>query len=144
MIKENYIIRDFESNDFASLIELWDELDLSSKERGDDLETIERTLEIGGRLLLLENIIDNKILGSSWLTHDGRRIYLHHFGICKEYQGKGLSHLLLDESLFFAKELNMQIKLEVHKNNEVASKLYKKAGFKLLGDYIVMIIRKFS
>jgi len=84
------------------------------------------------------------IIGSSWLTSDGRRLYLHHFGIIPEYQGRGLSKLLLEESLAFAKEIDQQIKLEVHQNNNIAKNLYTKAGFKYLGDYEVYIIRDIS
>jgi ribosomal protein S18 acetylase RimI-like enzyme len=69
---------------------------------------------------------------------------LHHFGIKKSYQGKGLSNKLLDASLAAAKQMGMQIKLEVHKNNEIAGNLYRKAGFAALGDYEVLIIRDIS
>jgi len=83
-----------------------------------------------------------RIIGTSWLTSDARRIYLHHFGIKPGYRGKGLADLLLKESLEYAKSTGLQIKLEVHKNNKNAIELYKKAGFKYLGDYDVYIIRK--
>ena len=66
------------------------------------------------------------------------------FGVLTEYQGKGLSKLLLSKSLAFAKEIGLQIKLEVHKNNIIAKKLYKNASFKYLGDYEVYIIRDIS
>ncbi|RLD73184.1 MAG: hypothetical protein DRJ10_18120 [Bacteroidetes bacterium] len=84
---------------------------------------------------------NEKIIGSSWLTNDGRRLYLHHFCILPKYQSKGLSKTLLDKSLAFAKEVNLQIKLEVHRDNTIAKELYHKGGFKYLGDYEVYIIR---
>ncbi len=34
-----------------------------------------------------------------------------------------------------------QVKLEVHRSNNVAVELYRKAGFEFLGDYDVYIIR---
>jgi ribosomal protein S18 acetylase RimI-like enzyme len=84
------------------------------------------------------------IVGTSWLTVDGRRTYLHHFGINSDYQGNGLSKILLDASLKLAKTYGMQIKLEVHNDNVKALGLYKKAGFTYLGDYHVYIIRDIS
>jgi ribosomal protein S18 acetylase RimI-like enzyme len=36
----------------------------------------------------------------------------------------------------------MQLKLEVAPKNIAAVKLYEKNGFKLLGDYVVYIIRR--
>jgi len=88
---------------------------------------------------------DTKLLiGSSWITIDGRRSYLQYFGILPEYQNKGLGKKLLEESLKVAKEIGLQIKLEVHKSNITAKKLYEKYGFKYLGDYIVQVIRDIS
>ncbi len=53
------------------------------------------------------------ICGTSWMTNDGRRILLHHFGILPEYQGKGYSKILLKESLRYVKKTGLQVKLEV-------------------------------
>jgi ribosomal-protein-alanine N-acetyltransferase len=138
---KNMMIRDFQEKDYQQLMYLWEETSLSTPKRGDDLEVILRTLKLGGKLILLEDSQQKLIIGSSWLTQDGRRIYLHHFGILPDYQGKGLSKLLLQESLKFAKEKKMQIKLEVHKEHEKTIRLYSNAGFSYLGDYLVYIIR---
>ena len=78
------------------------------------------------------------------MTCDGRRILLHHFGILPEYQGKGLSEILLKESLEFVKSTGLQVKLEVHSSNIKAVNLYKKFGFKHLVGYNVYIIRDIS
>jgi len=134
-------IRDYTYTDYHSLMELWDITGVGNAKRGDYPEIIEQTLTIGGKLILLTEEKSDKIIGSSWLTLDGRRIYLHHFAISPEYQGKKLSKLLLEESLKFAREKKLQIKLEVHKDNVTAINLYTKAGFKYLGDYMVYIIR---
>jgi ribosomal protein S18 acetylase RimI-like enzyme len=75
------------------------------------------------------------------MTYDGRRIHLHHFGILPEFQGQGLSKLLMDESLGFIRKKGTQVKLEVHRSNVKAINLYKKTGFTSLGDYDVYIIR---
>lgn len=82
-----------------------------------------------------------RITGTSWLTFDGRRLHLHHFGIAPAYQGRKLSALLLRESLRVVKEKGYQVKLEVHRTNETAVSIYKKAGFEYLGDYDIYIIR---
>jgi ribosomal-protein-alanine N-acetyltransferase len=136
----NYCIRDYHSTDYPLLMKLWESLDLSNPKRGDNNEIITQSIKIGGKLLIMESSESN-IIGSAWLTNDGRRIYLHHFGIHKQWQNKGLGKVLLKECLQFAKENRMQIKLEVHKDNNAALKLYKKGGFKYLGDYLVYIIR---
>ncbi len=137
-------IREYRKGDFPGIMDVWSATGLSRPERGDDEDTVERSIAMGGAMLVIcgqEGDVE-KITGTSWLTFDGRRLYLHHFGIIPEHQGKGLAVSLLRESLRLAKEKGYQIKLEVHKTNQTAIRLYKKAGFEYLGDYDVYIIRK--
>lgn len=138
---QGFRIRDYKDVDYKAVTRLWEATGMGNAKRGDDKDTIERCMHTGGRLLILEEERNNKIAGSSWMTFDGRRIYLHHFGILPEYQGRGLSKYLLEESMKHIKETGHQVKLEVHSSNRVAIKLYKKYGFKYLGDYQVFIIR---
>jgi len=130
------IIREYRSEDYEQIVALWLKTGLGNPERGDDQKQIERTLNMGGKFLVMENE-EKKIIGTAWITNDGRRLYLHHFGILPEYQQQGLSNPLTEKCLEYAEQLNMQIKLEVHKNNNKAISLYKKFGFKLYG-FIIM------
>lgn len=138
---KNNIIRDFRNEDFTQIEELWAKTGLGNKMRGDDLSTIQLSLKLGGKLIVIEEISTGNIIGTSWMTFDGRRIHLHHFGIDPDYQGQKFSIPLIKETLRFARDKNVQIKLEVHKDNLNAIELYKKNHFKYLGDYIVFIIR---
>jgi len=137
-------IRDFRVKDFEKVREIWERTGLGSPERGDDSQKILKSLEIGGKFFILEKEDIKQVIGTSWMTFDGRRLHLHHFGILPEFQGMGFSKPLLMESLKFAKEKNIQIKLEVHKGNQKAITLYKKYGFEYLGDYDIYIIRSFN
>ncbi|MFZ4546012.1 MAG: GNAT family N-acetyltransferase [Bacteroidales bacterium] len=141
---QNFTIRNYTDIDYNEMISLWEILGLGGVQRGDNENTIRRTIEMGGQLLLLVDCNKNVIIGTSWLTVDGRRTYLHHFGIHSDYQGNGLANYLLDASLKLAKSYGLQIKLEVHKENAKALGLYTKAGFAYLGDYNVYIIRDIS
>jgi len=140
----NFKIRKYQTDDTKQILVLWEQTGLGNKERGDDSHVIENTIKLGGVFFVLENTDSSEIIGTSWITNDGRRLYLHHFGIKPAYQKKGLSKILLTHSLDFAKSLNMQIKLEVHETNEHAIHIYEKAGFKKLGDYMVYIIRNYN
>lgn len=135
-------VRLYRRGDFPGIMEVWSATGLSRPERGDDEATIERSIAIGGTMLVMYDPDDEgRITGTSWLTFDGRRLHLHHFGIAPVHQGKRLSALLLKESLRAVKEKGYQVKLEVHRTNEAAVNIYKKAGFEYLGDYDVYIIR---
>ena len=138
------IIREYRQQDYTEVERLWDETGMGSSIRADDHQTIEKTLNMGGKLFILEEPTTGKVIGTSWLTNDGRRIYLHHFGILPAFQGKGLSKYLLKSSMDFARSTGMQIKIEVHQSNTRAIKLYAKAGFNYLGDYDVYIIRDYK
>lgn len=135
----NIILREYAEADYPGLMELWEATSLSNKARGDDAASIRKTLNHGGKLFLL--VTNKRVIGSSWITDDGRRLYLHHFGIHPDFQRKGLSHRLARVSIEIAKKRKMQIKLEVHRSNTTAIDLYKKHGFGYLGDYDVYIIR---
>lgn len=138
---KNLIIRDYTNSDFDSLNALWQETGLGGSQRGDNANIIKDSLNIGGKLIVIENTKNHEIIGSSWMTFDGRRIHLHHIGVKPSYQNKGLGKRLTKESLKYAKKKGYQIKLEVHKDNVNAIKIYKKLGFNYLGDYDVYIIR---
>jgi len=137
----NVIIRDYCDSDFEEVVRLWQPLGLGGAQRGDTLEVIRQTIDLGGKFLVIEDNPGGNIIGTSWMTIDGRRNYLHHFGIKQEYQGRGLGKMLLNASLDFAREKGLQLKIEVHRENKRALDLYTSHGFKYLGDYDVYIIR---
>jgi len=134
-------IRDFRPDDFPAVLNIWEATNMSGAERDDDLMVIERSLLSGGRLLVMEARDTNEIIGTAWITNNGRRLYIHHFGIKPEYQNMGLGYQLGLRCLDFAREKKMQIKLEVHHSNAAAINLYKNLGFKYLDGYEVLINR---
>lgn len=136
----NITIRYFQPSDFNGLMDVWQRTDLGNPKRGDNLDIILQSINMGGQMLIAEDS-NGKVIGTSWMTFDGRRIHLHHFGIHPDYQRKGIGLLLAQESLKFVKKKGYQVKLEVHKDNHAAIELYKKLGFTYLGDYDVYIIR---
>jgi ribosomal protein S18 acetylase RimI-like enzyme len=143
MKASKFVTREYRRGDFDGIRHLWDLTDMGNPKRGDDEATIEDTIRIGGSLQILEECTTGKIAGTSWMTYDGRRIHLHHFGILPEFQGQGLSKMLMDESLKFVRKKRCQVKLEVQRSNVKAINLYKKTGFISLGEYDVYIIRDF-
>lgn len=140
---EEISIRDFELQDFDGLSEVWSLTNLGNPQRGDNLDIILQSVAMGGKMLVAVNA-DDKVIGTSWMTFDGRRIHLHHFGVHPDYQRKGIGKLLVKESLQFVKQKGYQVKLEVHQTNIAAINLYKQFGFTFLGDYDVYIIRNLS
>ncbi|MDX9724875.1 MAG: GNAT family N-acetyltransferase [Bacteroidales bacterium] len=143
-MNNDFEIRQYREGDYEHIAGFWELTGMGSPERGDSKRVVEDTIRLGGSLLVMEEKISGRIAGTSWMTFDGRRILLHHFGIRPELQGNGLSKFLLEESLKFVKKKGYQVKLEVHNNNIKAINLYKKYGFRHLGEYNVYIIRDIS
>ncbi len=141
-MKNSVSVREYTHADYESVVNIWNILDMGVKERKDTKEIIHKTLDNNAKLFLL--IKDEKVIGTSWITSDYRRLYLHHFGILTEHQGKGYANTLMDACMAYGEEQKMQIKLEVYNKNFRAINLYKKYGFgNLFPDYIIMILRKF-
>ena len=124
-----------------SLQNLWELTDMGQSERGDNEEVIERCNAMGGKLLIMEIQDTKEIIGSSWMTWDGRRISLHHFGIMPTYQNRGFGTMLAEKSVEWIREKGQQVKLEVHKQNLPAKRLYENLGFISFEDYDIYMIR---
>lgn len=124
---------------FARITEIWRETGISNPARADHIEAIRYNLEHGGILLIA---YDNDLLvGTVWLSHDHRRLYIHHMAVAVEKQNLGIGKLLLEEAIAISEELGYQAKLEVHKDNPAARHLYSSLGFTDLDGYITMIKR---
>lgn len=140
-IRNRVLFRDFKPADFPSILKLWELNNMAGPERGDTELTILNCNKQGGKFIILEIPDENKIIGTSWLTWDGRRIFLHHFCIHPDYQGKGLGELLARKSLEFIRKKGAQVKLEVHKKNIPAKRLYEKLGFIVFEAYDIYMKR---
>ena len=126
-------------NLYAEIISIWDKTGISNPERADSFDSIQRTLEHGGILLLA--YMDAILVGTIWLTNDYRRLYIHHMAVLPEFQKQGIGRSLLQEAIQIADKQGLQAKLEVQSDNAAALNLYRSMGFKVLDGYLVMIRR---
>jgi len=129
------IIRDYKPDDFPMVAELWKETGIFAEERRDAPGLILDCNRQGGKFIVLEDPGTGRIAGTSWLTFDGRRIYLHHFAVAPYLQGKGFGRRLAVESLRYAHEKGFPVKLEVHRENLPAVNLYRSMGFENFREY---------
>jgi ribosomal-protein-alanine N-acetyltransferase len=146
---------------FTDATLLWQLSGVGNPARGDDFRAVAKTLANGGRLVMLYNTGDtpsagapneatlpvretsagDEPVGTVWLTHDFRRMYIHHMAVHPHHQNKGCGKILMQEALKYAGELKLQAKLEVHSQNLPANKLYSHYGFEILDGYRLMIKR---
>jgi ribosomal protein S18 acetylase RimI-like enzyme len=133
--------RDYRIGDWSAIQELWNATGIGKAFRGDSEVVVQRTLAKGGRFLVLEEVTTGAIAGAVWLTQDGRRFNMHHFGIRPDRQGQGLGRRLLVEALDSVRSAGLPVKLEVHRDNARALELYRHYGFTRVGDLDVLILR---
>lgn len=126
---------------YQTAVQLWEITGVGNPARGDTLEAVRQTLDHGGRLILLYE--DDKAVGTVWLTHDFRRLYIHHMAVHPDRQQRGYGKLMLQEALKIASELKLQSKLEVFEHNLAAYNLYLSLGFQPLEGYHTLIKRDF-
>ena len=138
MIKTQ-ILTDLTESQYHEITEIWNLTGVGNPARGDTYEAVCHTLQNGGRIILA--LLDDKTVGAVWLTHDFRRLYIHHMAVLPEFQHQGIGKLLLTEALKVAKELKYQAKLEVNADNINAYKLYQSFGFEPLEAYHTLIKR---
>ena len=134
------IIRDSRPGDFPQIETLWEETGVYRSERGDSPEVILQCNAQGGKFLILEDEINRRIVGTSWLTWDGRRLMMQYFTVLPSQQGLGYGRKLALESLAFSRNKKAPLKLEVHRDNIPAIQLYKNLGFKILEGYEVYLV----
>lgn len=125
---------------FSQAAELWNITGIGNPARGDSFEAVQKTLEHGGRLVML--YLEDTPIGTVWLTHDHRRLYIHHMAVHPEYQNKGYGRPLMDTAINYAVSLKLQAKLEVKADNLPANKLYSHYEFEALDGYRLLIRRK--
>lgn len=132
-------VRSLDPEIFEAITRIWLETGISNPARADDFASIQYNLDHGGIMLLAE--LDGVLAGTAWLSHDFRRLYIHHMAVSPQLQNRGIGRQLLDAALEIAKEKGWQAKLEVHQDNAAARHLYASCGFTDLEGYITMIKR---
>lgn len=131
--------RDIDQPLFEAITAIWLETGISNPARADDIESIRYNLDHGGIMLLAWD--GDTLAGTAWLSHDFRRLYVHHMAVAPRLQNRGIGRSLLEEALAVAREKGYQAKLEVHAANHAARHLYASCGFTDLDGYSVMIRR---
>lgn len=124
---------------YQILNDIWTRTGVANPARADSLESIQITLAHGGLIILAFK--GDEAIGATWLTHDWRRLYIHHMAVLEQYRNRGVGRHLLNAALAYSTQIGIQPKLEVHHANPGARHLYESAGFSYIDGYWVMVKR---
>lgn len=133
MEERGTVLRPYASGDYTAIAALWKKMQMDHIARKDTEEVVERTLSLGGKLILLE-VPDGRIIGTAWATTDGRRTSIWYFCVDNDYQGNGYGQRVFEAILKEAESIGLPIKLEADRNNTAAIALFKEFGFNCLGE----------
>lgn len=89
----DYKIREITMDDYENVIFFWKNSEGLSIDDADSFENFEVYLKRNPDLCFIA-LIDDKIIGAVKCGQDGRRGYLHHLAVNKEYRNQGIAKAL--------------------------------------------------
>lgn len=124
-----FLVREMTLDDYYSVIELWRKTEGICLSEADSRENIEKFLKRNPQLSYVVEW-QNNLLGTILCGHDGRRGYLHHLAVKKEYRNRGLGRQLVNKCLEQLALLKIhKCHLFVFKNNESGLKFWEHLCF---------------
>ena len=131
------IIKEFSMKYYTDVIQIWRESGISvgsSDTKGEIKKVLDRNPN-----LFLVGILDNSIIAVVIGAFDGRRGYVHHLAVSPKHQNKGYGRMLMEELNERFRILNVhKIHLFIEKYNEAVINFYKKLGWEIRDDLIMM------
>lgn len=124
------IIREFNINDYDSLIELWTKAQLPFKPKGRDrVERIKKEIN-GNTSIFLVAEIEDKIVGSIFGSHDGRKGWINRLAVLPEYQNQGIATKLIKETEKRLSDIGIDIVACLIENwNDKSMKFFESKGY---------------
>lgn len=135
-------IRLMSIGDYDNAYELWTNTDgMGIRSLDDSFEGIEKFLKRNPTTNFIAQV-ENKLVGVILCGHDGRRGYIYHTAVKKDYRGRGIGGALVDAALNALKneEIN-KVALVAFASNDLGNKFWKSIGFDKRDD---LVYRNFS
>ncbi|MFW9947394.1 MAG: GNAT family N-acetyltransferase [Candidatus Odinarchaeota archaeon] len=130
-------IENFSLQFYEDVVDIWKKtgISITSSDTKDQLIVM---LDRNPDLCLIAKI-DDKVIGVVMGGFDGRRGYVHHLAIHPEYQKRGYGKLIMDELIERLKKKRVhKIHLFIEKQNEDVIAFYKKLGWEIRKDLVMM------
>ena len=122
------IIRPFEIEDEAAVIELWRRCDLV-RPQNNPAKDIQRKLKVQRELFLL-GVLEGRVIASVMASYDGHRAWINYFAVDPAHQRKGFGRQLMDEVERLVRERGCaKINLQVRTSNAAVIEFYRHIGF---------------
>lgn len=133
-----YAIAEFSMGDYDEAIALWQRTEGIGLSSADTRERIAIYLERNPGLSFVA-WAGGELIGAVLCGHDGRRGYLHHLAVAKEWRGKGVGRALTSASLAGLKALDIdKCHLFVYSDNQAGREFWTHEGWKERHDLMLV------
>ena len=126
----SYKIIEMQLDRYSELIDFWKSCEgiyLSDDDEYDNLEIYLKRNRKSNFIVVYEN----EIIGTIKSSHDGRRGYIHHLAVKKEFRKQGIARELVNKCIEIIRAGGVhKYRIFVLDSNEGALKFWKQLGFK--------------
>lgn len=124
-----YVIREMMISDYDNAIELWKETEGLFLSEADSRQSITYYLDRNSGMSFVCTHEDN-IIGTILCGHDGRRGYIYHVAVSREFRGKSIGKKLIKKSLEKLRtEGIMKCHIMVLVDNEIGNRFWNYIGW---------------
>lgn len=138
MINPSNIIRAMTIEDYDGIYKLWAETEgMCLRGVDDSYERINKFIKKNPETCFVAIDEKNKIIGSVLCGNDGRRGYIYHLAVHKNYRKMGIGSNLVNEAVYALRDLGISkaVLLVLRTNNE-GNEFWEKMGYYERNDVI--------
>jgi ribosomal protein S18 acetylase RimI-like enzyme len=133
-----FIIQPMTIDRYEEVSRIWAESDGISLSDTDARENIQSFLKRNEGLSFIA-LLDDKIVGLALCGHDGRRGYIHHLAVHRNYRHRGIGRVLVNQCLDAIRMRGIEkCHIFVYSNNSEAISFWEKIGWEERVELIVM------
>ena len=135
----DYHVRPMVIGDFDQVVELWRSTEGIGMSDSDSPEAIADFLSRNPNLSLTARLESGRLVGAVLCGHDGRRGYLYHLAVTRDFRHQGIAKALLDRCLAGLRALGIQkCSIFVYENNSDGQAFWTHNGWKRRADLCIL------
>ena len=132
-------IRSMAPEDLPEVIRLWEEMEGIGLSESDSVPALTSYLQRNPELSFVARNEQQQIVGAVLCGHDGRRGYLHHLAVARNYRKMGIGRALVEKCLSSLQALNiLKCNLFLFSDNSSGEAFWREMGWRERGDLRLM------
>lgn len=132
-------IRSMVPEDLPEVIRLWQTMEGIGLSESDSVPALTSYLQRNPELSFVARNEQQQIVGAVLCGHDGRRGYLHHLAVARNYRKMGIGRTLVEKCLSSLQALNiLKCNLFLFSNNSSGEAFWREMGWRERGDLRLM------